>query len=937
MGESVFRVPHRGGKTQAVFMRLHALLATQWVRSLLLALCVLATILGWHMTARSIRNEARKDFDFRVEETKNAIRNRMQAYEQVLRGGQGLMNAVGKVDRATWKTYVESLHVPERYPGIQGIGYALHIAPKNLDRHVAQIRAEGFPAYVVRPPGPRDQYTSIIYLEPFFDARNQRAFGFDMFSEERRRRAMTQARDSGQTAISAKVKLVQETKTDVQAGLLMYLPVYRPGMPADTPEQRRAALMGYVYSPFRMKNLMNGILGGYLQEVDLEIFDGRTTEDGAHMYDSDLSHGALTGRNPLFATEEVVDMYGRPWTLRMQSLPAFESRLESRAPEAVLALGGAICALLFLVMRALTLTNAKAHALAEEMTAGYRHELDERQRAEQALTRREDDMRLLLQSMWEGVYGLDTEGRCTFCNPAALRLLGYARPEDLLGQNVHALIHHHRADGTLFDVSECRIFQSFQTATSAHVADEVFWRADGSSFPVEYWASPQLREGATVGGVVTFIDISERMAAEGLLRQAYAEMESNVERRTSELAAANREMNLVLGAVSAFLVGLDHEEQVRRWNCAAAQAFGVEYESAIGRRLDALGLAWDGEAVARGIAQCREHKSPVRINSLSYRRQSGSREGFLMLSVSPLISENGALEGFLLLGDDVTDIKFLETQLAQAQRLESIGQLAAGIAHEINTPAQYVGNNLSFIKGAVEDLLALCEKAREAASAATQCEVARPAAQELEALMLQHDMEYLSQEVPGALTQTLEGVERISSIVRSMKQFAHPGEGHRRGVDINAALENTLVVSRNEWKYVAEVETRFDASLPEVMGLPGELNQVFLNLVVNAAHAIADVVRDTPAKGRITLTTQAEGEHVRISIADTGTGIPAEARAHVFDPFFTTKPVGQGTGQGLAIAHDIIVNKHGGSLSFETEPGVGTTFVVLLPLGLDAG
>jgi signal transduction histidine kinase len=196
------------------------------------------------------------------------------------------------------------------------------------------------------------------------------------------------------------------------------------------------------------------------------------------------------------------------------------------------------------------------------------------------------------------------------------------------------------------------------------------------------------------------------------------------------------------------------------------------------------------------------------------------------------------------------------------------------------------------------------------------------------------DLDYLRSEIPMAVEQTLEGVSQVSRIVTSMRHFSHPGTDKKSSVDLNRALEATITIARNEWKYVAELEADIDPSLPLVACLPGEMNQVFLNLLVNAAHAIGEITDDgRKGKGMIRVSTRRNGGSVQIRIADTGGGIPAAVQSHIFDPFFTTKPVGKGTGQGLAIAHSVIVEKHAGTIRFETHEGRGTTFIIDLPVG----
>jgi signal transduction histidine kinase len=273
----------------------------------------------------------------------------------------------------------------------------------------------------------------------------------------------------------------------------------------------------------------------------------------------------------------------------------------------------------------------------------------------------------------------------------------------------------------------------------------------------------------------------------------------------------------------------------------------------------------------------------------------------------------------------------MEIELRQAQKLESVGRLAAGVAHEINTPIQYVSDNVEFLRTATGRLFALLDRHREVARRAISREDDGAIAS-LDEAERKARLPYLSENVPAAIDAALEGLQRVSEIVRSMKAFAHPDQGEMSAVDLNQAIRSTLTVARNEYKYVADLDLDL-GEIPSVVCLPGEINQVVLNLVVNAAHAIGDVVGDSGQRGRITVRTRVDGDFVVIAIGDTGGGIPESIRHRLFDPFFTTKAVGKGTGQGLAIARGVVVDKHRGRLSFETEVGKGTTFLVALPIG----
>jgi signal transduction histidine kinase len=286
------------------------------------------------------------------------------------------------------------------------------------------------------------------------------------------------------------------------------------------------------------------------------------------------------------------------------------------------------------------------------------------------------------------------------------------------------------------------------------------------------------------------------------------------------------------------------------------------------------------------------------------------------------------LRGLML---DITEVRRLGRELTAAQKLESVGRLAAGVAHEINTPVQFVSDNVQFVRTSLPDIAAVVGAYRNlqlaVQSGGDVGAAAKLAAKAEEAA----DLDYVLENAPLAIESSIDGLGRIATIVRSMKEFAHPDQGEKKFADLNQAIRSTLVIAHNEYKYVAEIDTQF-GDLPAVPCFLGEFNQVILNLLVNASHAISDVVKDSGGLGKIVVRTRLDGDAVEISIADSGSGIPVAARDKIFDPFFTTKEVGKGTGQGLAIARSVVVNKHGGTLRFETECGKGTTFFLRLPL-----
>lgn len=333
---------------------------------LVFLLSILITASAWMIASDSIRQAQKDYFDFRVRETLERIEQRMQAYEEVLRGGQGLFKASSDVGRTEFRDYVASLRLAEYYPGIQGVGFSLVVPASEMEMHLRRIRAQGFPEYAIRPAGERDSYSSIIYLEPFSD-RNLRAFGFDMYSEAVRREAMEKARDSGEVAMSGKVRLIQESGQREQAGFLMYAPVYRNGKPIVTEADRQANLLGWVYSPFRMDDLMEGIQSERVHDLDIEIFDGKEASAAALMYDSDGSRTVGLSRPGSMEASHIIEIAGRPWTVRAFPLAGIYSRVSSDRATLIALAGGAISILLGWLTWLLVTARERAIVAAKKM------------------------------------------------------------------------------------------------------------------------------------------------------------------------------------------------------------------------------------------------------------------------------------------------------------------------------------------------------------------------------------------------------------------------------------------------------------------------------------------------------------------------------------------------------------------------------------------
>nr|WP_305906742.1 CHASE domain-containing protein [Methylomarinum sp. Ch1-1]MDP4519445.1 EAL domain-containing protein [Methylomarinum sp. Ch1-1] len=333
-------------------------------------MCITAA--GWHIANHYVQKRATERFYFEGEDARQRILKRMLDYEQVLRGGVALFHTLQRTPaREEWHRYVSSLDIQTYFPGIQGIGVTLMLKPSELQPHIDAIRQEGFSNYTVKPQGKRDNYSAIVYLEPF-DWRNRRAFGYDMYSNPMRREAMERARDTGLPSLSGRVTLVQETKDDVQAGFLVYLPIYRKEMPLDTVEQRRQALTGFVYSPFRMNDLMSGILGTDTPNVGFELYDGVSSQDMATLlYDSDPVWD--NQQAPAHQIQSQIELPGRTWTARFHSRPAFTEAMSSNQP-ILIAIGGLVVdLLLFTIIWSLAGERSRVQSKAEAMTVDLRN------------------------------------------------------------------------------------------------------------------------------------------------------------------------------------------------------------------------------------------------------------------------------------------------------------------------------------------------------------------------------------------------------------------------------------------------------------------------------------------------------------------------------------------------------------------------------------
>jgi PAS domain S-box-containing protein len=455
-------------------------------------LIFLLTLFVYYDSREQSRLRSDRLFELKTEQAKVAIEGRVLNYIQILKGAKGLFMSSDSVDRQDWKKYVSTLNIEENFPGIQGIGFVSLIEPTRLPQHLAQVRAEGFPEYALHPAGEREVFSSIVFIEPF-SGRNLRAFGYDMYSDETRRLAMDLARDTNQPTLSGKVRLVQETEEDVQAGFLIYLPVYSHGFEPITQTYRRKLLSGFVYSPFRVNDLMQNLLGPEFQDLDIEIFDGKLPSRTTILYQKG-KHGSYFSQPTQDQLSKLITLNigGHVWTLYFAAPVDLGSEAEQQLSRLILAGGLVISLLMFSVVWTLSKirkTNLVKQIITDNATAA--------------------------------LFTIDRNGFCTFMNPAAEKMTGYTL-EELRHKPLHDYIHYSYPDGRPFPIQECPIGIALSQKKDLHGHENVFIRKDGTFFDVSCSARSLQENGVVVSTILEVRDITEEKKSQMVILESEA-------------------------------------------------------------------------------------------------------------------------------------------------------------------------------------------------------------------------------------------------------------------------------------------------------------------------------------------------------------------------------------------------------------------------------
>ncbi len=533
---------------QSLWLRLSAWMLSRQVAWIVLLLSLLLTFGVWKNAQQALLQAQQVQFENRAEDVTTAIVKRMQNYELVLRGGVGLFAASKSVERDGWRDYVASLNIQEQYPGIQGVNISVHIPAARLNAHLSTIRAEGFPDYAIRPAGVRAEYTPLIYLEPY-DARTHRAFGFDMYAEAKRRATMERARDTGGTAMSAKVTLVTEGSKEVQPGMVMYLPLYKNGAPHNTLAERRANLFGYVSSPFRLNDLMRGILekkrAGAEPDIDIEVYDGTQQSVDSLLYDDDGIPHAL-GKPPAgsLTLASDINMYGHTWSLYFTSRPVFHAAFDNNKPLLILLFGVLLSVMFSGLIWTFATQRRRALVLVNHRTIELTKEITERKKALKDLQdfKTAEDSHSIISIA-------DLQGNMIEVNAKFSEISGYSKQE-LLGKN-HRLLNSGYHPKAFFE----EMWSDIASGKGWH-GQIKNRRKDGSFYWVESTITPILDENGVPEKYISVrTDITQIKASEAVLR--VSEQRLNHAQQVSRIGSY--EWDIISGEVGW------SEEQYRLW------------------------------------------------------------------------------------------------------------------------------------------------------------------------------------------------------------------------------------------------------------------------------------------------------------------------------------------------------------------------------------
>jgi len=809
----------------------------------------------------------------------HSIAERFNQYAGILRSAAALFDASDQVTPEMWHTFIARQNIAKYLPGIQGVGFNLLIPKPELKSHLNEVRELGFSDYQITPAGDRDVYTSILYIAPA-DERNLRAFGYDTFSEPVRRAAMELARDSGSGALTGKLTLVQETDQDVQAGVILYEPIYRQGLPTQTIEQRRAAIYGWASAPFRMNDLMLGTLGSSYPgkaNIQLQIFAyvANSPVLEQNLLYTNIAASAQVQHKPLRFTHQIpLNLAGQTWLLSFSQTGGNVFAAEY-ARIWITFIGGILFSLLlFFLLRNMHNARKKIELVVAQRTA--------------TLSAQRLRLAGIIEGTDVGTWEWNVQTGAVQFNERWAEMVGYTLeelsplsvdtwvklmpPEDIHTSN--ALLKKHFSGELNYYSLECRMKHNQGDWVWVKVRGKVLsWTADGK---------PWLMYG-------THTDITQRKQVEQererLLRAIYQSSET--------------------------IVMTDAEGIIQYVNPAFTQITGYSAQDALGKN----------PRILKSDQQDQTFYEQMWSTLTSGRTWSGSivnkkKDGSLYTedaTISPVLNRAGEISNYVAVKRDITlEIAAeekrleLEKQLRQKHKMEAVGYMAGGMAHNFN-------NNLAIILGNIE----------------------------LSEMKLASDSEVIP-----FLENAKISVRRSRDLIQKIITYSRQGAQRKTSTSLNAVLDETIRLLQSTMPTTVNLSHScdLDCGTAVVNADPAQIQEVLINLYNNAIQAMQEkgdlniVLEQVELKQEDipVLYDQQPGRYAKISVEDSGCGIPAEMLDKIFDPFFSTKEEFEGAGMGLATVQGIVA-QHGGMITVDSIPGEGTTFVLYLPLIADAG
>ena len=941
-------------------------------------LIFLLTLFIYDETKKKAEERGAKLFEIRASQVSESIHTRVKDYIQILVGAKALFIASDTVARTDWQKYYEALNLEKDYPGIQGFGYTHVVRPGEMARHVQQIRNEGFPDFKVYPKGERDVYSSIIYLEPF-NGRNVRAFGYDMFSEPVRQSAMRIARDTKQPAMSGKVRLVQENGKDEQPGFLIYLPIYRQNADPESIQDRQRLIKGFVYSPFRMKDLMNSVLGANYSDLGIEVFDGNTLNRESLLYSTDSTLYFDKPNRRRFHRRSTLTIGNHTWRVFITGKTTFMRAADADLPYFILCGGSIISFLMFFIIWSLSNTR-RSNRLKQTIT----------------------------DNATAGLFIMNANGYCTFMNPAAEEMTGYTF-EEIQAKPLHKMIHHHHPDGTPYPLEECPIDRALPTNNSMRAHEDVFIRKDGTFFNVTCATRPIIENGVPLYTIIEVRDITDEKRAQ----QAIIESEARF--RTM---ADNAPVMIWVGDARGECLYVN-----KQWTNFTGQSF--EQSISIGWRK--MVAKKEVPAYAEVFRKAAENTEAFKIE-MRLRRHDGKMR-WAINTAMPRFGVNGEFLGHIGSIIDITEIKEAERKVKQnAELLQKlflevpasvallrapdleyvlanppyrklyhhrplVGKQASKIHTDngeevflselqrvVETGKAYIGNEIAvpvdvdsdgnFVNsyfnsvyqplldsyGKLEAVLVFAVEVTELVAARKKMADFNDELSEKneELLRINNDLDNFVYTASHDLKSPIANMEGIVTLLRDILRGKLPAEDEQvldmAGNAINKlketiadlaeitkvqkALQSSVEPLKFEATFEdvksdiqklidetgATIQTEFEVK--DIQYARKNLRSIIYNLVSNAIKYRSP---DRPAV--VSVRTFAEDNYTVLEVKDNGLGIKKEQQHKLFSMFKRLHTHVEGSGIGLYIVKRIIENNHG-RIEVDSELGKGTTFSV---------